>query len=201
MKNRRVVYVTAIAFISVFVVVAILICWFDTPTTVVLVRHADRLDSSPNTNLSAAGLTRAQALAEVAGEARVVAIFTTDFCRTAQTAQPLAGLLALPLNVQQSNNPAAGLGNCNPAITVPVNGLPAQVSSVADLVDHIMGEHAGQVVLVVGHSDTVPLMVEDLGDGAFSPVQIGSAEYDRLFIVTVPRYFGNPTIVKATYGD
>lgn len=200
MRARRLLYPAAFAFVFILIVVVV-ICWFDTTTTLVLVRHADRLDSSPNTNLSAAGLTRAQALAEVAGEAGVVALFTTDFCRTAQTAQPLADLLALPLNVQQSNNPAAGLGTCDPAITVPVNGLSAQINSVADLVDHILNQHAGQVVLVVGHSDTVPLMVETLGDGAFSPIEIGSAEYDRLFIVTVPRFFGNPTIVKATYGD
>ncbi len=200
MRTRRLLYATVFAFVFLLILVVV-ICWFDTTTRVVLVRHADRLDSSPNTNLSAAGLTRAQALADAAGEAGVVAIFTTDICRTAQTAQPLANLLALPLTVQPSNNPAAGLGNCDSAIAVPVNGLPVQISSVEDLVDHILSQHAGEVVFVVGHSDTVPLMIEALGDGALSPIEIGSAEFDKLFVVTVPRFLGDPTIVKATYGE
>lgn len=185
-------------------IVAIVIVWYfcfvNSTTTVVLVRHAEKADASTNTNLSAAGLTRAQALISVVDELGLSAAYTTDFCRTAQTAQPAAQALGLSVFVQQSGSPAAGLTGCSPAISPATSALPATVSSSQDLADRILSQHRNQAVLVVGHSNTVPEVISALGNGSFNPITITEPEFDRLFVVTIPRFFGTPRLVKATYG-
>ncbi len=169
-------------------------------TTVVLVRHAEKADASPNTNLSAAGMARAEALVAVVDEAGLTAAYTTDLCRTAQTAQPAAQTLGLSIFVQQTGSPAAGLSGCSPAIGLTTSALPASVSSSQDLADHLLARHRSQAVLVVGHSNTVPEIIAALGHGDFDPITITEPEFDGLFVVIVPRFFGAPRLVKATYG-
>ncbi len=169
-------------------------------TTVVLVRHAEKADASPNTNLSPAGLTRAEALVSVVDELGLTAAYSTDLCRTAQTAQPAAQALGLSLFVQQTGSSAAGLSGCSPAIGVTTSALPAALGGAEALTDHILARHRNQAVLVVGHSNTVPAIIAALGDGFFAPITITEPEFDGLFVVTVPRFFGAPRLVKATYG-
>ncbi len=186
--------ILAIAAISYF-------CFFDSTTTVVIVRHAEKADASPNTNLSVAGLARAQALVSVVDEVGVTAAYSTDLCRTAQTAQPAAQALGLSLFVQQTGSSAAGLGGCTPPIATTTSALAAAVGSAEDLAGHILAQHRNQAVLVVGHSNTVPEIVAALGNGAFDPITITEPEFDGLFVVTVPRFFGAPRLLKATYGS
>ncbi len=193
-------YVIAPVFILVVIVIGYF-CLFNLTTTVLLVRHAERADNSANTNLSQVGLDRAQALVGVADEAGVAAMYSTDFCRTAQTAQPLASAVGLSINVQQSGNPAAGLEDCDPSIDVAISIIPAMVNGAQGLVDHVLSQHGNQVVLIVGHSGTVPAMVQALGQGVFSAIQIGENDFDNLFVITVPRYFGSPKLAKAQYGN
>ncbi len=79
--------------------------------TVFLVRHAERADSSPGTSptmaadpdLSAAGRARADHLAEALKDAKITAIFATEFKRTQQTAAPLAKALGLTVKIVSSN--------------------------------------------------------------------------------------------------
>lgn len=193
-------YVVMIACFAVVIVIAYF-CFWNVTTTVLLVRHAERADNSPNTNLSQLGLDRAGALITVTNELGVSAIYSTDLCRTAQTAQPAATALALTINVQQTGNPSAGLGGCNPSINTPTSTLPGDISSAQDLADHILIERSGQVILVVGHGDTVPAIVQALGQSAFTPIQIGPNEFDRLFVVIVRKYFVRPKLIKAQYGN
>lgn len=199
MDRRRWYY--AFAIIAVVAVIIIgYFCFYDSTTTIVLVRHAERADTTDNSNLSQAGLTRAQALVSVVDEASVNAIYSTDFCRTAQTAQPTALATGLPINVHAIGGSVAGLANCTPAISVTTNTLPVSVADHEDLVDHILSQHRNQAVLIVAHSDTGADIVEALGQGAFAPVTIGSNEFDRLFVVTVRRFFYSPRLVKGRYG-
>ena len=129
--------------------------------------------------LSPLGQERAQKLVQVAAEAGVTAIYTTQFIRTQQTAKPLADLLSLDVNIFN------------------ITGNLQQYAD--DLVDHILSEHRGEVVLIVSHSHTVPLIVEALGT---SPIpEIPGNKYDNLFIVTIPRWVGPTKIVKAEYGE
>lgn len=127
------------------------------PVTVVLVRHAD-VDvpaRSADPSLNARGRRRAQALAQVVGSAGVSAVFTSELTRTMQTVAPLIVRLGL-----------------RPAVVPPPAVLAEQVRSGA----------LGAVVLVAGHSNTVPEMIKALGAGP-EPV-IGEREFDNLFVVT-----------------
>jgi broad specificity phosphatase PhoE len=141
-------------------------------------RHAERPpgDDPP---LSPLGQQRAQELVQVAGEAGVTAIYATQFIRTQQTAQPLADHLGLDVNI--------------------FNVTDNSQQYADDLVDHILSEHRGEVVLIVSHSHTVHLIVEALGA---SPIPaIPGNKYDNLFIVTVPRGRALTKNVKVEYGE
>lgn len=190
-------FAIAVASLLVALVVSYLCLW-NPRTTILIVRHAERADNTINSDLSHAGLDRADALVAVTDEAGVVAIYSTEFCRTAQTAQPVASALGMTLNYQQSDQ---SLDDCDPEIEVPTNPLPVTIATAQNLVDHLLAQHRGKTILVVGHSNTVPELIAALGQGDFAQVQIGNNEFDRLFIVTMRRYFWIPSLVKAQYGN
>lgn len=137
-------------------------------TTVIVVRHAERASQDPNSDLSPAGLARAAALVPLVTGRGVAAIYTTEFCRTGQTAEPSAVALGIPLYVAAIGSRAGGLDGCNPAIRserIPVESA----STPATLARRILDAHPGGTVLVIGHSNTVPALVEALG----GPTQCG----------------------------
>jgi len=152
------------------------------PTTILVVRHAERADadmSERDPALSPAGMERAHALAEVAADAGVTAILTTQYRRTRLTAQPLAERLGVPISV----------------VEVGQGGIAAHVEAIAR---EIRSTHAGGVVLVVSHSNIVPLIVREL-TGIEVP-EIADDEYDHLFIVTLAPD-ATPRLVRARYGE
>lgn len=140
-------------------------------TAVIVVRHAEKIDESEDSLLSPAGAARAEALARVLASAAVQAVYVTQYQRTALTAGPLA----------------KGLG----LVPVVINS-----DASADLVDRIRKDHPSQVVLIVGHSGSVPRIVRLLG--VTEQVQIAHDEYDSLFLV-VPRATGPPTMIRLRY--
>ena len=145
-------------------------------TTIILVRHAEKAAQPANDPpLTAAGEARAAALVEVARDAGVTAVITTPFARTRGTARPIAEALGLTPDVV---DPRA----------------PQHPEQVAELV---RTKYAGGVVLVVGHSNTIPAIVAALG--AKEPPPICDDEYDDVFIVTVPET-GPARVVRARYG-
>jgi phosphohistidine phosphatase SixA len=126
--------------------------------TVILVRHAERAGGTgAEVGISEAGQCRAGILAGMLSSAGVGRIFTSEVARTQQTAAPLAA----KLNLQPETVPAKD-----------VDGLVAKLRS---------GSSAATVV--VGHSNTVPAIVEGLGGGTVPP--IADNEYDRLLVVTL----------------
>ena len=132
---------------------------------VILVRHAERADGGAGANtmtaapadplLSAAGQARAARLAQMLADAGITAIYATEFRRTQDTGKPLAAKLG-----------------------VPVRSVPAK--DTAGLVAKLKTEHAKDVVLIIGHSNTVPDVIKVLGGAA---VTIRDDEYDSLFIL------------------
>jgi broad specificity phosphatase PhoE len=138
---------------------------------VLLVRHAEKVDESDDPLLSAAGKARARSLARHLRTAGVTHIYVTQYKRTGLTAAPLAA--------------AAGL-------------KPIVIHSDArqELVDRIRKGSPDDVVLVVGHSDSVPEALRLLGHP--QPVTIGHAEYDNLF-VAIPNKGGPPTVLRLRY--
>src|SRR6185436_2079823 len=138
---------------------------------IVVVRHAEKVDQSTDPALSAEGIARAEALARTIKSLDVKAVYVTQFQRTSLTAVPLMTALGLtPIQVQADATP--------------------------DLVERMKKEHPNDVVLTVGHSNTVPRILKLLG--ATETIQIADAEYDNLFIV-VPAASGPPTVLRLRY--
>ena len=213
MVDRRVnmLYPLVIACLVAVIVITVYFCCFNSLTTVLVVRHAEKAETpADNPPLTSRGQARAEALVDVVRDAGVGAIYATEFCRTTQTAQPLALNLSLPVNVQQNTLAGDQLAGCNPAITATVDLLPADIGTIPELVDHVLGNHRGKIILIAGHSNTVPQIVEELGAPSLCPdffpltnnsCLIPDDEFDNLFIVTVPRFFGTVKIAKTKYGD
>ena len=132
------------------------------PGVVFLVRHAERADAGmaaakmagADPELSDAGKARAAALAVLLKDAKISAIFTTEYKRTRDTAQPLAAAMGVAAAAIDSKD-AAGL------------------------IDKVKAS-AGNV-LVVGHSNTVPDIIKALG--VSEPVAIPDDQFDNLFVV------------------
>lgn len=133
-------------------------------TTVILVRHAEAPKSGgdKDPSLSEAGRARAAALTHAVADAGAVAVFATQYRRTRETVRPVANALGLDVTV------------------VPVEEVER---SCRELAERLLSEFSGKVVLVAGHSNTVPVIIEALGAGP-GP-QIDHHQYDDLFVVTV----------------
>jgi broad specificity phosphatase PhoE len=145
-------------------------------TTILLVRHAD-VGAGSDPPLNAAGQQRAQELVDVADNAGLVAIYTTQFQRTQQTAAPLAS--------------ATGI---TPAVFNVGNSAQQHAQDVAA---DILANHGGKAVLVVGHSNTVPMIIEALG---FTPApSLSTSQFDRLFIVR-KKQNSSTHLIEARYG-
>ncbi len=127
---------------------------------VFVVRHAERADGGMTTKatdpaLSAAGEARAAKLAAMLADAGVTAIFATEFKRTQDTAKPLANRLKLKVQQTPSTDPAA-------------------------VVAALKKAHESGILLVVGHSNTVPAILKGFGG---PDITIADDEYDNLFII------------------
>ena len=140
---------------------AIVLCLGLTPlgsaATIILVRHAERANMmSPDALLSRAGEERARQLADVLRDAKIRRIFVTDVRRTQQTAEPIAEQLHVtPIIIPKAD----------------IEGLLSQLRKIQD----------DETVLVVGHADTVPMLVERLGGGTVPAIE--DDEYDRMMVV------------------
>lgn len=135
-----------------------------------VVRHAERADTSGGSammatdpDLSDAGKARAQSLAAALKDAKITAIYTTQYKRTQQTAEPLAKALGIQPTVVNSKD-------------------------VAGVVEKLK---SGGNALVVGHSNSVGLIIQQLG--VTEPVTLGDTEYDNLFVVVLGE---KPTLVR-----
>lgn len=146
-------------------------------TVVLVVRHGEKTGVSGDVPLSPEGEARAKALASIAKDAGVSAVITTQFQRTKQTGAPVAQALGI-----------------TPLVVGAGGATPDHAKAIAD---SIRARYAGQTVLVVGHSNTVPAIVAALG-GALSP-DLCDEEYDALFTVIVPAS-GKARVVKSRYG-
>jgi broad specificity phosphatase PhoE len=140
--------------------------------TVILVRHAEKVDDSTDPALSDAGVRRAEALAAALADAGVDAVFTTQYARTRDTAAPLARRLGI-----------------EPEVVHAGGGAHAQ-----DVAARVR-EHAGCTVLVVGHSNSVPAIVAALGGADVGP--IGDDEYFHMFIVRISP--SGVTVIRSRY--
>lgn len=146
--------------------------WRSTSTTsVIVLRHAEKqLGKIPDPPLTAEGERRALRLAEMFSApngslGRVTAVYASDTRRAMQTATPLVQRLGLAVRNYDS-------------------------SDVDALVRSIRADCDGGVVVVVGHSNTVPQIVAALSRGRFAAqsLTLADADFGSIYVVTVPTW-------------
>ena len=139
--------------------------------TIFLVRHAERAaisgSTTTDTHLSEAGRQRAQALANMLKDAKITAIYTTEYKRTQETAAPLASSLGMQPEVVFADD-------------------------TATLVPKLKASQGN--VLVVGHSNTLPHLINALG--VSSRITIAESDYDNLFLIDLDR---GPRLIHLHY--
>ena len=149
----------------------------DGPSLVVLVRHAEKAAQPvADPPLTDAGRLRAVALAEAVSHAAPTAIIVTATKRTADTAVPSAMRFGV-----------------TPQIISFVGGSTAHIAAVADAVRQQHG-----VVLVIGHSNTIPAVITALG-GPTLP-DICDSTYNVLFILQPARDGHAAALIVSQYG-
>ncbi len=155
------------------------------PITVYLVRHAERADEPrQDPPLTEKGVARSQALARLLSTADIKAIYTSQFARTKLTAEPLAkqlGVTATAISLKTS----------------PSNPRMISEQSTAEVTNKIL-ERAGESVLVIGHSNSIPDVIKMLG-GDVTPA-IDEKKFDDLFVVTVYAK-GKAKVAHIKYGS
>jgi len=154
------------------------------PITVFMVRHAEK-ENEPREDppLKPAGVVRSQELARLLGSAGIKAIFTSQFTRTKKTAEPLAAKLSLTPTVFNLK-------------TNPSNPRQIARESTTEVVNKIL-ERAGESMLLVGHTNSIPDVIKMLG-GDMVPT-IDESKFNDLFIVTVYAS-GKARVVQLKYG-
>ena len=140
--------------------------------TVLLVRHAD-IDMPPKSTdppLNEAGRQRANDLTHIAGTAEITTLITSATLRTKQTVEPLASMLKL---------------EAEPA------------SDMSTLIEKVRSLPSGSVVLIAGHSNTIPEIIT--GFGVSGAVVIDEHDFDNLFVVFIEPG-GKSALLRLKYG-
>ncbi len=139
---------------AVFLAVAAWVVWNAGTVSVILVRHAETVEGG-DPGLSPQGRARAERLSRMLEFSGIDAIYTSELKRTRETAAPVSDLTAL-----------------EPVV------LPA--ADVGGLARTLKKGHRGQLVLVVGHSNTLPRLAEALGE----PIPaIAEDDYGNLYLL------------------
>ena len=125
---------------------------------VYLIRHAEKAEGE-DPALLPEGRDRAAAWAGMLQRAEIDVVLTSDAVRTRET----GGIIAR-------------------ALDIPTEALAA--SDVTGLVDLMTFDHEEDRVLVVGHAETLPAILEGLGVGA--GIEIDQDDFGNLFVVFRP---------------
>lgn len=128
-------------------------------TTVILVRHAEKIDDSRDPELSEEGKSRALLLSNMLEKATLSAVYTTDYIRTRETCRLTADSHELEMNVYDPR--------------------------VFEQLDDMVATNRGKTIVVCGHSNSVPRSANHLlGEKTFE--DFDEFDYGNIIIVTIP---------------
>lgn len=145
---------------------------------VVVVRHAEKADDDTDDPvLTRAGQARAIALAEALAHADVGELIASQFRRTRQTLSVLSEGRGLGINIVAAESGA----------------IDDHIDALASMVRESDTEG---LVVIAGHSNTVPLIVEALTGQVVE--SIGEREYDRFYLL-LPNESGMQ-VISTRYG-
>jgi broad specificity phosphatase PhoE len=152
-------------------------------TTVIFVRHADTDASMAGPDddapLNARGRQRAELLADFLENVDVTgsvnAIYASDKRRTQETAAPLAKRLNIPVQIADHLDPKG-------------------------FMDQVRDDNPGKIVLIVSHSNTIQPLIDEL-HGSKNLKPFASDEFNRVYIVTIPRPLGKVKTLELFYQE
>ncbi len=127
--------------------------------TFILVRHAEKVKNTRDPGLTAEGKDRAYFLAEYLKGENLTAVYSTDYFRTRKTAQPTVSLNNLKMNIYDAED---------------LRSFSAM----------LLEKHKIGAVLVVGHSNTTPILANHLiGEDKYD--FLDEWQYDQIYFVQV----------------
>ena len=137
------------------------------PTTIILTRHAEKLDDGTrDPDLSDEGYQRAASLLKILKDVDVTAVYSTNYKRTKNTVEPLAKEKDLEVQLYDPRDP--------------------------DFLSSLLEKEEGGKVLISGHSNTVPAMINQLAKTNYP--NFSEKEYDNLvFVIIKPE--NTPTVI------
>jgi phosphohistidine phosphatase SixA len=126
---------------------------------VYLIRHAEQELSGNDPSITEAGKARAASWAKMLQYVGLDVIYTSDAKRTQQTGRIIADRLGLSLN---SMNRAETVG----------------------LTDKLSFDHEEDTVLIVGHAETIPGILQNLG--VSGNIEVSQSDFANLFMLFHP---------------
>jgi len=153
----------------------------DELTTIVFVRHAEKAGQLSSSSLTIKGKRRAKELAYFLKDVKLNVIYSTPFKRTLQTAEPVAE--SQKLKITERNDQT--------------------LETLTQFIDEIIGNHTGQTVLIVNHSNLIYAMIDLIKKEEVDLVtakRINEKVYDNIFIVTFYRR-ENARVLQLKYGE
>lgn len=126
-------------------------------TKIILIRHAEKADDgTPDPFLSNSGQLRAERFASFLTYESIDRLFATPYRRTQETLEPLSRVKNCPIELYNPGKP---------------------IETAAKLV-----EFHGKTVVVAGHSNTIPALVNALvGEARFT--DMAEEEYNKIWIL------------------
>ncbi len=142
-------------------------------TTLICIRHAEKMADRRNPFLTKAGKERAQDFAALLEDVNVDAIYSSEYNRTLETVMPLSQKKSIPTKIYD-----------------PRDFKP--------LMSKLLTIHKNQTVVIVGHSNSTPQFVNMLiGEDAYS--EFDERDYDNLFLVSLKNQ-GDAEVQLLQYG-
>ncbi len=141
-------------------------------TTFILVRHAEKSKDDPrDPSLSEEGIKRAESLNAMLKQADIAALYSSPYKRTRSTVQPIADAKGLEVNTYDPRSAA--------------------------FLEDIMTKFKGKTIVISGHSNTTPNVVNALiGEDRFK--QLSEDDYSKIYIVSVTE-IGKGTVTLLSY--
>ncbi len=143
-------------------------------TTIILFRHAEaEQDGTKNPALSEVGKERASELFRVLSKIEIQAVYSTDLKRTTTTANTIAFIRNLEIIIYDPFSKT--------------------------FIDEILEKHKGETIVISGHSNTTPALVNQLiGEERYPDLDHNT--YDNIFFVT---YIGKKDVkvIQVKYGQ
>jgi broad specificity phosphatase PhoE len=142
-------------------------------TTFILLRHAEKetgqnaMTTGNDQKLSEEGKKRAERITELFSQTSIAAIYSTSYERTRSTVTPLAISKSLEVMYYEPNK--------------------------VEAIDKMWNEHQGKIIIVCGHSNTIPKIANYL-TGTNSYKDFSDSDYGNILVITLTQK-GKPASV------